>query len=265
MWKARETALKFDGTRQRRLIRSNRHQIPSHDQNLPRRSVKILRRTLLFTSALIGSLALPAATHADQLVWVGGIPALPPSATSNDYNNAANWSPGRFPSVNDVAIFGPSNNTDLTLTFFANDVETWNFTSTTDYTFNIVGPPVALPPVIGLTPLVLGFNTGGITGNSSHVTFNNNTGVVAFDSASSAGQATFNNLATVWFRGNSTAANATFNNAGFLEFFDAGTAGNATIKNTALAGFIGSTTFRDQSSAGNATIINTSGGGGPIF
>ncbi|MEH2484178.1 beta strand repeat-containing protein [Bradyrhizobium sp. AZCC 2230] len=245
--------MKFDGRRERRLIGANGHQP---------RSVKIWRKTLFVTSALIGSLALPAAAHAQS--WVGGITAPIPSATSNDYNNAANWSPGHFPGLNDVAVFGPSNNTDLTLTLFDNEVQSWNFTSTTDYTFNIVHPIVNLPP-LGFVPFLLGFNGDGITGNSSHVTFNNLTGLVLFANSSTAGQATFNNPSSIWFRDNSTAANATFNNTHEIDFFDSSTAGNATFKNTVRPGDVGSTIFRDQSTAGNATIIIKDDGVGGAF
>jgi hypothetical protein len=73
---------------------------------LLRRSVKIWRKTLFVTSALIGSLALPAAAHAQ--FWVGG--------ASGNYNDAANWSPGQVPGQNDFAFFNPSNTTNLTLT-----------------------------------------------------------------------------------------------------------------------------------------------------
>jgi autotransporter-associated beta strand protein len=241
--------LKFDGTRQRRVIRSNRHQIPSHDQNLLRRSVKIWRKTLFVTSALIGSLALPAAAHAQ--FWVGGV--------SGDYNDAANWSPGHFPVSGDVAFFGPSNTTNLTLTASINVVESWIFTGTTDYTFNIVHPVVVFPPFPPI-PFSLSFNGGGITGNSSHVTFNNDTGAIAFGNQSTAGNATFNNSQVILFSEVGSAANATFNNQGRVDFFNLSTAGNATFNNTvAPSGFDGAAFFHNQSTAGSATFILNGG------
>jgi autotransporter-associated beta strand protein len=243
--------LKFDGTRQRRVNRSNRHQIPSRDQNLLRRSVKIWRKTLLFTSALIGSLALPAAAHAQ--FWVGGTSV--PGGTSADYSNAANWSPGQVPAGNDFAFFGPSNSTNLTITALTTVVQSWTFTSTTDYTFSIVDPPAAFPP-FPPAPLSLSFNGDGITGNSSHVTFNNDTGGVAFGNLSTAGNATFNNSQLILFSQGSTAGNATFNNDGRVDFFNGSNAGNATFNNTVAAGgFPGLAGFHDQSTAGSATII----------
>jgi autotransporter-associated beta strand protein len=252
---ARGTALKFDGTRQRRVIRSNRHQIPSHDQNLLRRSVKIWRKTLFVTSALIGSLTLPAAAHAQ--VWVGGVSV--PGGTSGDYNNAANWSPGLVRAVNDSASFGPSNNTNVTLTSPVNNVQSWNFTSATDYTFSIVHDPIVFPGFAAV-PYTLSIEGAGIIGNSSHVTFNNATGAIGFDNSSTAGSATFNNSQLIIFSVSSTAGNATFNNPGRVDFFGGSTAGNATFNNTVSAGgFAGITDFHDHSTAGNATLVLNGG------
>jgi autotransporter-associated beta strand protein len=254
MWKARGTAVKFDGTRQRRVIGANGNQP---------RSVRTWRKALFVTSALIGSLALPAAAHAQT--WVGGtlVPNGTEVAGSQDYNNAANWSPGQVPGQNDAAFFGASNNTDLTLTAPFNTVQSWNFTTTTDYTFNIVHPVVVLPPAPPI-PFTLAFQGAGIVGNSGHVTINNNTAIVAFESSSTAGNATINNQQVVEFFSQSTAGSATINNTqstpanlgGLAQFFNDSTAGNATINSSN-----GELIFSDRSTAANATIFNNSSAG----
>lgn len=245
--------MKFDGPRQRRAIGANGDQP---------RSGRNWRKTLLVTSALIGSLALPAAAHAQS--WVGGTSV--PGGTSDDYNNDANWSTGQVPGQADVASFGPSNNTNLNFSHGSTNVQGWNFTSTTNYTFTIDHPLVVLAPFPPI-PYSLTFGTGGfiggagITGNSSHVTINNDTAVIEFISAS-AGSATINTRQVTAFVGFSTAANATFNSQGYVQFYGYSTAGNATFNNTPApnGGSVGSTQFHDQSTAGSATFNLNAGG-----
>jgi autotransporter-associated beta strand protein len=97
--------------------------------------------------------------------------------------------------------------------------------------------------------------TDNSTAGSAAVT---NTGIVSFNSASTAGSAVItNNSGGVSFDSTSTAGSATIaNNFGFVSFYSSSTAGSAAIANN-VGGFV---QFFGASTAGSAAITNNNGG-----
>jgi autotransporter-associated beta strand protein len=199
--------LKFDGTRQRRAIRSNRRQIPSHDQDLLRRSGKNWRKTLFVTSALIGCSALPAA--AVDPTWLA-------NPGSNDYNAATNWTPATVPT--DTAFFGTSGVTNLSFSAPTTTVGGWTFNAgASAYTFTNGN---------GQT---LQFTGAGIVINGGSATIINNGTLQFFAGTAGSASITNNSSSNLIFEGGSTAGSATIatNSGGTSFIFNSASGGTA--------------------------------------
>jgi autotransporter-associated beta strand protein len=199
------------------------------------------------------SLASLSATHAGSATWNA-------NPVDNDWNNPANWTPATVPNgPNDVATFGVSNTTAVTVS---------GFIEINSIVFTGGASAFTISPNPGIALTVSG---AGITNNSgiiqNFVTFGDSQGssLIAFTGSASAGGGTS-------FSVNAGAVSGSF--GGSLQFLGSSSAGNAMIVNR--AGQIasvdpGHTTFDDTSSAGTATIINegsqsiSSGGGGTDF
>ena len=215
-------------------------------------------------------------------------PALAGSATwtinptSGDWNTATNWMPQTVPnSETDVATFGASNMTNLSITNASVSLDS--------AVFNSGAPPYTL--TIQIYNLI--FYGAGVVNNSSSVQsivtptvenndadlffYNNATagimtsystvgGSFVFYNSSSAGAATFDLTdgvlqAHMFFNDDSTAADATINASGgaVIEFFDSSSGGNATL-NLTTAAFV---LFESSNNAEHMT--GTCIGGGQVF
>jgi autotransporter-associated beta strand protein len=180
--------------------------------------------------------------------------------SSGDWNTAANWTPQTVPnSTTDIATFGASNVTNLSITNASVSLDS--------AVFNSGAPPYTL--TIQIYNLL--FYGAGIVNNSGSVqsivtpTVDNNDadlffynsatagimtsystvgGLLEFFNSSSAGSATFDLTsgslqADMVFEDDSTAGNATINASAssVIEFFDSSTGGNSTL-NLSTAAFV---------------------------
>lgn len=257
-----------------RDTRGDRHQADSTRDNRPRSSRRRSLRTVwLATSALIAWPALTMVSMSDApaatLTWTG--------ATSGDYDNATNWTPGAVPGAADTALFSATTRPSVLISI-SEIVGGWTFDGgASAYTFNVIGSLFFKGPGItinggsvditnNIAMQFLGSSTaaGNIT-NNANLSFLEtstagsagivNNGSLRFFDASSGGNVEITNAAAglVEFRGTSAAGHAGITNNGILRFFDASRADNASIINTASTGFI---EFRGASGAGSASITN---------
>jgi autotransporter-associated beta strand protein len=214
-------------------------------------------------------------------------PSLAGSATwdqnpsSGDWNTAANWTPQTVPnSTTDIATFGASNVTNLSITNASVSLDS--------AVFNSGAPPYTL--TIQIYNLL--FYGAGIVNNSGSMqsivapTVNDNNaafffynsatagnmtsystvgGLLVFYDSSSAGSATFDLTsgslqADIDFNDDSTAGNATINASAssVIEFFDSSTGGNSTL-NLSTAAFV---TFAGSNNAEHMTCTCIGGAGG---
>ena len=184
--------------------------------------------------------------------------------TSGDWNTAANWVPQTLPnSETDVATFGTSNVTDLSITNASVSLDS--------AVFNSGAPPYTLTVQI----YNLLFYGAGIVNNSGSVQSivgptvdNNNAAFFFFNSASAGNMTNYSSVggffdfedfssagfaifdvssgslqANMFFQNSSTAGDATINasTSTDIEFFDSSTGGNAilNLSSAAFAGFPG--------------------------
>ena len=193
------------------------------------------RRPSWLRAALLASVALVTAAHAQNATWL-------PNPASGDFNTDGNWSGNAVPSG--TATFNASSQRDIG---FSSPNTTLGGISVTAgaeaYTFNTNGNFVT-------------FNGAGLNAaNGASIKFNNVDGLT-FAGSSTAGNSVLTNSGSgrFVFSDGSNAGSARITNAGRLRFLDSSTAENATIENNGGdLGFVGS------SSAGNATIISDSG------
>ena len=185
--------------------------------------------------------------------------------TGGDWNTAANWTPQTVPNASsDIATFGASNVTDLSITNASVELDS--------AVFNSGAPPYTLTiqiynllfygaGIVNNSGLVQSIVTPTVNNNDADLFFYNSAtagnmtsfstvgGFIAFFDTSSAGSATFDLTsgflqANMNFHDSSTAADATINaSAGsVILFFDSSTGGNATLNlsTAAFAAFAGS-------------------------
>ena len=200
--------------------------------------------------------------------------------TSGDWNTAANWTPSTVPnSTTDVATFGASNVTNLTITNASVNLDS--------AVFNSGAPPYTLTiqiynllfygaGIVNNSGSVLSIVAPTVDDNNAAFFFYNSAnagnmtsystvgGLITFYDFSSAGSATFDLTsgslqADVDFNDDSTAANATINASGssVIEFFDSSTGGNATL-NLSTAAFV---TFAGSNNAEHMTATCIGGEG----
>jgi autotransporter-associated beta strand protein len=209
--------------------------------------------------------------------------ALPPahggSATWNlnpgtgTWNTAGNWTPATVPNgPSDVATFGVSNLTDLTI---KSAVEV----SAIDFTAGASAFTISALPRVTLTISGTGVsNDSGIGQNFAASDNSSGAGAIVFMGSATAGDGnTYTNnahstglAASTQFFGTSNAGTSTiintnpgqsFHTAGFTGFFDQSSAANSTIINEVprrgdvLDAFPSITLFADNSTAGNAILI----------
>jgi autotransporter-associated beta strand protein len=223
------------------------------------------------------------------LFFVTGQPLFADSATwnlnptSSDWNTAANWSPNTVPNgPTDVATFGVSNTTEVTLSATSTEVAEIVFNPGAS-TFNIT-----VPGTIGVTLTISGTGVVNNSGVTEHFSIGPSTslrsGLLQFENAATAGT---NTTYTAYgaadngsagsgaqFYGNSSAGSATFIaqgathgldvGGGFFGFNDNSTAENANFTiNPAQnnGGFGGSVGFGDFATAGNAVFVLNPGRG----
>jgi autotransporter-associated beta strand protein len=172
--------------------------------------------------------------------------------SSGDWNTAANWIPNTVPNASsDIASFGPSNLTALSITNTSVELDS--------AVFNSGAPPYTLTIQI----YNLFFYGAGIVNNSGSVqsivapTVDNNGVAIFFYNNSTAGNMTsFSTVGgAIEFFNTSSAGTATFDLTdgvlqAELDFWDSSTAADATIN--ASAGAV--IEFFDSSSGGNATL-----------
>ena len=232
-------------------------------------------KTPILPYAISLTLALGAlnAVYADSATW-----SLNP--TTGDWNTAANWTPATVPnSTTDVATFGASNVTNLTITNASVNLDS--------AVFNRGAPPYTLTiqiynlifygaGIVNNSGSVLSIVTPTVDDNDAAMFFYNSAtagnmtnystvgGLITFYDFSSAGSATFDLTsgslqADVDFNDDSTAGNATINASGssVIEFFDSSTGGNATL-NLSTAAFV---TFAGSNNAEHMTATCIGGEG----
>jgi fibronectin-binding autotransporter adhesin len=233
------------------------------------------RSHLLSTTALVlAGLGLcmvnPRAASAADATWL----ANPATSTFGD---AANWNTGVVP--NGVATFGASANTNISI-FADTTVSALNFAAgAPNYTITLAGSASGVEFLS---------STGGITGNSSALTLNNNNtsgnsiirftngatannstinntqGQLIFDTGASAGSATINNVSSMRVEAGASLGSANVTNQGTFRIF--GNGGNANISGNGVLQIFGSANLQnatvnpgemsiyDTATAGNATI-----------
>jgi autotransporter-associated beta strand protein len=180
---------------------------------------------------------------------------------NGNYGSASNWTPAAIPGMNDVASFGYSIQTNVSIDA-AFDVGVWFFTAAApDYTFTVSSTGSTAFDKAGITT---GANTVTIT-NSGKLQFesgsaaggaiikNKLAGELDFLDTSSANDANITNDGNINFNGGS-AENARVVNLGRVLFEGSSTAGTATIHNS------GNLQFSTASSGGSATIYTVFGG-----
>jgi autotransporter-associated beta strand protein len=192
--------------------------------------------------------------------------------TNNDWNTAANWTPGGVPdTTSEAAEFGSSAITNLvTTSTTVNSIEfkagASQYNLTGDFAFN-AGGVINNSGVQQTFNGTFSFRRFGATAGSL-VTFNDTSGY--FGKGTNAGNATYINSGHIGFYGGyktvwyTTAGAATFINSGSISFHkaDAGS-GSFTSNGGATFGADGGVIeFNKSSDAGTSTIVNN---GGAVF
>ncbi|PYV73625.1 MAG: hypothetical protein DMG96_22505 [Acidobacteria bacterium] len=199
----------------------------------------------ILSCAIIAALSLGAlnAVYADSAAWNA-------NPVDNDWSNPANWTPATVPNgPNDVATFGVSSTTDVSITA---SIEV----------NSIVFSPGASAFTITLPASVLTISGAGIT-NDSGITQNFVTfGFISFTGSAAAGGGTLLTCnGEIDFNDTASAGDATVvSNGGIVFFRDELTAANATIiaNGSDQFGFVS----MGSASAGNATLIANGGTNG---
>jgi fibronectin-binding autotransporter adhesin len=178
--------------------------------------------------------------------------------TSGDWNTAINWVPNTVPNTSsEIATFGASNVTDLSITNASVDLDSAVFNSGAPpytltiqiynllfYGAGIVNDSGSVQSIVAPT-----VNNNGVdiffynNSTAGHMTsFSTVGGAIEFFDTSSADTATFDLTsaflqAFMGFSGSSTAADATINasTGSIVEFFDSSKGGNATLNLTSEA------------------------------
>jgi hypothetical protein len=238
--------------------------------NLPLWLIAAVIATILPAAMLILS---AQTSHAGSATWLA-------SPADNNWNNAANWTPG-----------GPPNGSSDTATFAFSNITTVRTGSGLTEVNGIVYNAGASVFTIYLTDQSqLTISGVGITDNSgTSQIFLNTTGCVfhghcfasriVFRNSATAGDANFDNhggmisggpVNFIIFAGTSTAGNGSFSNfggnvsgaaGGRIDFIDGSTANNAILQTVGGASGAGGgiTNFFNNSTAGNGTFINYGG------
>ncbi|MFD2184123.1 autotransporter outer membrane beta-barrel domain-containing protein [Rhodoplanes azumiensis] len=200
-------------------------------------------------------LVLPAAARAQNADWTGA------SSTTANWSDPANWTAG-VPTA--TATFPNTPNT-VAVVDVASSIETIVFTGDAPaYLINVMaGFDITGAGVVNNSSAVQTFDVfgGGLivfqnASSAGDATYNLFTGALTFDHGSTAGSATIVNSSssTLSFTGASSAGSATITNDGsLLQFYGTATAGAATITNTNY----GTMLFAASTTAGTATITNT--------
>ncbi len=205
-------------------------------------------RFRFFVAAALLLLAAQRPTVAGSATWNQ-------NPTNGDWNTATNWTPQTVPnSITDIATFGASNVTNLSITNASVSLDSAIFsTGAPSYTLTI--------QIYNLL-----FYGAGIINNSGSVQFvvtptvnNNDADLFFYNSATAGNMVSYSTVGGSYVFSNfSSAASATFNlTSGVLQskviFYDDSTAGNATINASAFS----VVTFYDSSTGGNS-ILNLS-------
>jgi autotransporter-associated beta strand protein len=191
------------------------------------------RRSLGLRAALLASVALATAAHAQQdATWLE-------KPASGDFNSAGNWTGNAVPTG--TATFNASSRTDIGFsqtTTTLGGISLMPFAGA--YTFNTTGANI------------VSFNGTGLSAaDGASITFNNGAGILLFGGGSTAGNSLLKNAAGgIVFREGSSAGSARITNNNDLVFGDGSNAENAAIENHGVLGFIGLAT------AGNASIVS---------
>lgn len=210
-----------------------------------------INKAALLASTALALVGASSPAHAQDATWLA-------NPGSNDFRDANNWNPASVPTG--TATFGTSTVTAIGLGGAALTFDSWTFTGSTAYTFDIASTQT--------------FTGAGIV-NGGNVTITTLDGGLDFKNSASAGNVTIDladgNFKTSYFRDNSTAANATISISSndTIWFYNQSTAANATIVNNGTIGTWDNATlgdanitnnariyFENTSSAGNATIVN---------
>ena len=182
---------------------------------------------------------------------------------NSDWDTAANWTPQTVPyGESDVATFGFSNTTEITVGDAPNGTDATNIVSEIAFMPDAPAFTVAMTPVFDVVfPTVLEFHGSGIT---------NNSGVIQRLIAANSGGTKAS--AAIWFFNSASAGeNTVITNeggasagigGGFTNFYNTSTAGNATIVNE--GGMVkhsvgGGCGLISSSNANNATFLNNPG------
>ncbi|RAI41572.1 hypothetical protein CH338_02650 [Rhodoplanes elegans] len=200
-------------------------------------------------------LVLPSAVRAQSADWTGA------SSTTANWSDTANWSAG-VPTA--TATFPNTPNT-VAVVDVASTIETIVFTSDAPaYTINVMaGFDITGAGVVNNSSATQTFDVfgGGLivfqnASSAGNATYNLFTAALTFDHGSTAGSATIVNSSssTLSFTGASSAGSATItNDSSLLQFYGTATAAAATITNTNY----GTMMFAAATTAGSATITNT--------
>jgi autotransporter-associated beta strand protein len=216
----------------------------------------LLTLTALAMAALVTLPALRADEPIEESFWLA-------SPSDGDWNNDANWDPVGEPFLPNVAVFGQSSVTSISLSE------------------GVLIGGIRFEPGANAFTITIGEDVsmvvlGDVANNSSNTQHFVNNGDVCFEDGeltgalhiatsgedsftsfcySSAGAATItlDDFAVTMFEGTATAASSqiTASENGFLHFDEASSAGNAAIT---LTHELSSVTFRDDATAENAAI-----------
>ncbi len=233
-----------------------------------------LARKKLILGVGVALLTLAARRHA--LAGSGTWAANPASA---DWHASANWTPAMVPNGPlDVASFGPSNVTEVTISPTV-EVSSVNFNlGAPDFTIGVKGIGINLfvsgPGIINQSGRLQSFTADGgqsaiFFENSATAgdltSFGGDAPLIFFDDFASAGSATFDISgngtfqAFVGFNDATTAAEATINVSNFAEVGIYGTAsGGDAILNLSTGAFV---IFGEGATADHATVTCTGGNG----
>jgi autotransporter-associated beta strand protein len=201
------------------------------------------RRRSWLRAALLASVALATAAHAQDAIWR-------PDPPTSDFNTATNWVNSVLPGVLGTATFNASNQTQISFsqtTTLGGISVTTGSASEPDlhaYIFQTNGNSVT-------------FNGAGLNAaNGASITFNNTGATLTFAAGSTAGNSMLTNGTggQLFFFDKSSAGSARIVNNGTLQFSDLSSAADATIQNNG-----GDLQFFGFSSAGRATIISDGG------
>ena len=213
----------------------------------------------ILSCAMVLTLALGAlnAIYADSATW-----NLNP--ISNDWNTAANWTPATVPNgPNDVATFGVSSTTDVSITA---SIEVNSIVFSPGASAFIITPSPANGAIV-LTISGAGItNDSGITQNFVTYGDEDSSSFISLTGSATAGSGTIltcnggpagGGRGQIYFNDTTNAGDATVvSNGGYIFFYDDSSAADGTIiANASDNGFV----TMGSASAGNATLIANGG------